>query len=157
MLFTIQSKMRANNHRPFMPKEGKLVHEINKAWENLEKSEHGRELALRQELIRQEKLDQLATHFDRKAVMCETWLSENQRLVARENFGFDLPVVEAAAKKHEAIETDIKANQERVFAVVAVAQELEEKWFHDIETINARKNNILRMWDYLIELLSNSS
>ncbi|XP_030854304.1 spectrin beta chain, non-erythrocytic 1 isoform X1 [Strongylocentrotus purpuratus] len=153
MLFTIQSKMRANNQKPFMPKEGKLVHEINKAWENLEKSEHGRELALRQELIRQEKLEQLAARFDRKAAMRETWLSENQRLVAQDNFGFDLPAVEAAAKKHEAIETDIKAYQERVFAVVAVAQELEEERFHDIERINARKNNILRLWDYLIELL----
>ncbi|XP_071480653.1 spectrin beta chain, non-erythrocytic 1-like [Diadema antillarum] len=153
LLFTIQSKMRANNQKPYLPKEGKLVHDINKAWENLEHAEHGRELALRQELIRQEKLEQLAARFDRKAAMRETWLSENQRLVAQDNFGFDLPAVEAAAKKHEAIETDIKAYQERVFAVVAVAQELEEERYHDIERINARKNNILRLWDYLIELL----
>ena len=30
LLFTIQSKMRANNQRAFTPKEGKLVHDINK-------------------------------------------------------------------------------------------------------------------------------
>lgn len=39
--------------------------------------------------------------------MRETWLEENQRLVAIDNFGNDLPAVEAATKKHEAIETDI--------------------------------------------------
>ncbi|XP_038072907.1 spectrin beta chain, non-erythrocytic 1-like isoform X2 [Patiria miniata] len=153
LLFTIQSKMRANNQRPFTPKEGKMVHDINKAWERLERAEHERELSLRQELIRQEKLEQLAARFDRKAAMRETWLSENQRLVAQDNFGYDLPAVEAAAKKHEAIETDIYAYQERVLAVVAVAQELEEERYHDIERIIARKDNVLRLWDYLIELL----
>ena len=35
------------------------------------------------ELIRQEKLEQLARRFDRKAAMRETWLSENQRLVSQ--------------------------------------------------------------------------
>ena len=39
--------------------------------------------------------------------MRETWLSENQRLVSQDNFGNDLAAVEAATKKHEAIETDI--------------------------------------------------
>lgn len=53
------------------------------AWERLEKAEHERELALRNELIRQEKLEQLARRFDRKAAMRETWLSENQRLVSQ--------------------------------------------------------------------------
>lgn len=49
----------------------------------MEKAEHERELALRTELIRQEKLEQLARRFDRKAAMRETWLSENQRLVSQ--------------------------------------------------------------------------
>uniref|UniRef100_A0AAQ4RQJ9 Spectrin beta chain n=1 Tax=Gasterosteus aculeatus aculeatus TaxID=481459 RepID=A0AAQ4RQJ9_GASAC len=83
LLFTIQSKMRANNQKVYTPREGKLISDINKAWERLEKAEHERELALRTELIRQEKLEQLARRFDRKAAMRETWLSENQRLVSQ--------------------------------------------------------------------------
>uniref|UniRef100_A0A5F8GDI7 Spectrin beta chain n=1 Tax=Monodelphis domestica TaxID=13616 RepID=A0A5F8GDI7_MONDO len=142
LLFTIQSKMRANNQKVYMPREGKLISDINKAWERLEKAEHERELALRNELIRQEKLEQLARRFDRKAAMRETWLSENQRLVSQDNFGFDLPAVEAATKKHEAIETDIAAYEERVQAVVAVAKELEAENYHDIKRIT-----------YLLELL----
>ena len=71
----------------------------------------------------------------------------------QDNFGFDLAAVEAAAKKHEAIETDILAYEERVQAVVAVAQELEAENYHDIDRINARKDNVLRLWQYLLELL----
>lgn len=107
LLFTVQSRMRANNQKVYVPREGKLISDINKvgrgpwrrgavpyrtgadgescrqAWERLEKAEHERELALRTELIRQEKLEQLAARFDRKAAMRETWLSENQRLVSQ--------------------------------------------------------------------------
>lgn len=64
--------------------------------------------------------------------MRETWLSENQRLVSQDNFGFDLAAVEAAAKKHEAIETDIFAYEERVQAVVAVCAELQTERFTQI-------------------------
>ncbi|XP_053110826.1 spectrin beta chain, erythrocytic isoform X2 [Hemicordylus capensis] len=153
LLFTIQSRMRTNNQKVYTPHEGKLVSDINRAWEKLEKAEHERELALRNELIRQEKLEQLARRFDRKAAMRETWLSENQRLVAQDNFGNDLPAVEAAKKKHEAIETDTAAYKERVQAIEEVAMELETENYHDIKRINARKDNILRLWEYLLELL----
>lgn len=56
---------------------------LTQAWESLEEAEYQRELALRSELIRQEKLEQLARRFDRKAAMRETWLNENQRLVTQ--------------------------------------------------------------------------
>uniref|UniRef100_A0A8C2CSX9 Spectrin beta chain n=1 Tax=Cyprinus carpio TaxID=7962 RepID=A0A8C2CSX9_CYPCA len=153
LLFTIQSRMRANNQRVYTPKEGALVSDINKAWERLEKAEHDRERVLRDELIRQEKLEQMARRFDRKAAMRETWLQENQRLVTQDNFGYDLPAVEAAKKKHDAIETDIAAYEERVQALVALSKELEAERYHDAKRIDARKDNILRLWDYLQELL----
>ncbi|XP_018607614.1 spectrin beta chain, non-erythrocytic 1-like isoform X2 [Scleropages formosus] len=154
LLFTIQSKMRANNQKVYMPREGKLISDINKAWERLEKAEHERELALRNELIRQEKLEMLAARFDRKAAMRETWLSENQRLVSQDNFGFDLGAVEAATRKHEAIETDIGAYGERVAAVEAVARELEAEGYHEVRRVLARRDNVLRLWEYLRELLA---
>uniref|UniRef100_A0A663FIP4 Spectrin beta, erythrocytic n=1 Tax=Aquila chrysaetos chrysaetos TaxID=223781 RepID=A0A663FIP4_AQUCH len=150
------------------------------AWEQLEKAEHERELALRTELIRQEKLEQLARRFDRKAAMREAWLSENQRLVAQVRPGTPTPGTpgcpagaspralcrgrttsartcrrwEAAKKKHEAIETDTAAYRERVQAIEAVAKELEVEGYHDIQRINRRKDNILRLWEQLLELLA---
>lgn len=78
---------------------------------------------------------------------------EEVPLSLQDNFGFDLPAVEAATKKHEAIETDIAAYEERVQAVVAVAKELETENYHDIKRITARKDNVIRLWEYLLELL----
>ncbi|XP_077395251.1 spectrin beta chain, erythrocytic isoform X2 [Festucalex cinctus] len=153
LLFTIHSRMRANNQRVYSPKEGALVADINRAWERLERAEHERERVLRDELIRQEKLEQTARRFDRKAAMRETWLLENQRLVAQDNFGYDLPAVEAAKKKHDAIETDIAAYEERVQALVDISGELEAERYHDAKRVDARKDNVLRLWDYLQELL----
>ncbi|XP_060790175.1 spectrin beta chain, erythrocytic isoform X5 [Neoarius graeffei] len=153
LLFTIQSRMRANNQKVYTPKEGTLVADINRAWERLERAEHERERVLRDELIRQEKLEQMARRFDRKAAMRETWLVENQKLLAQDNFGYDLPAVEAAKKKHDAIETDIAAYEERVQALMALSKDLEAERYHDAKRIDARKDSILRLWGCLQERL----
>ena len=73
--------------------------------------------------------------------------------VEQDNFGYDLAAVEAAKKKHEAIETDTAAYEERVRALEDLAQELEKENYHDQKRITARKDNILRLWNYLQELL----
>ncbi|KAM9700199.1 spectrin beta chain, non-erythrocytic 1-like, partial [Menidia menidia] len=153
LLFTIQSRMRANNQKVYAPPEGRLLPDINKAWERLERAEHDRELVLRTELIRQEKLEQLARRFHRKAAMRETWLSENQRLLAQDNFGQDLQAVEAATKKQEALETDIAAYEERVQAVVALARDLDLDRYHDLDRVQARRDQVVRLWEALLDLL----
>ena len=85
--FNLQSKMRAQDKVPCTPKDEKIMRDINLAWERLEKAEHEHELALREELLRQEILEQLVTlNFNRKASMKETWHKENQRLVSQDNF-----------------------------------------------------------------------
>lgn len=50
----------------YVPKDGQLIHDIEREWNNLEKAEHRREVALRDELLRQERLEQLAYKFDKK-------------------------------------------------------------------------------------------
>ena len=42
------------------------------------------------------------------------------------------------------------AYEEQVHAVVAVAIELEAQNYHDIDRINDRKDNMLRLWNYYI-------
>ncbi|XP_031429734.1 spectrin beta chain, non-erythrocytic 4 [Clupea harengus] len=153
LLFTIQSKLRANNQKLYVPHEGKLISDINKAWERLEKAEHERGVALRTELIRQEKLELLAQRFDHKTTMRQAWLNENQRLVSQDNFGYDLPAVEAAMKKHEAIEADISSYEDRIGVVVELASEMEAESYYDIRRISARKENILGQWKLLKELV----
>uniref|UniRef100_H2SCG6 Spectrin beta chain n=1 Tax=Takifugu rubripes TaxID=31033 RepID=H2SCG6_TAKRU len=154
LLFTIQSKLRANNQKPYVPHDGKLISDINKAWERLEKAEHERGVSLRKELIRQEKLELLAQRFDHKTTMRQAWLNENQRLVSQDNFGYDLPAVEAAMKKHEAIEADIASYEERIGVVVELSAEMESEGYYDIRRILARKENILGQWKLLKELVA---
>ncbi|CAF0706136.1 unnamed protein product [Brachionus calyciflorus] len=155
LLFTIQSKIRAANQRPYLPREGKLISDINRAWTELEKAEHERELALREELVRQENLEQLAAKFNKKASMREKWLNDSQKLVISDQFGFDLESVEAAFKKQEAIQTDIGAFEDRVRNVIDIAKVLEKECYHDIERINARKRNVFMLWNYLLDLVKN--
>ena len=50
----------------YTPPEGMLIRDIESAWVVLERAEHDRELALREELIRQEHLEQLAVKFEKK-------------------------------------------------------------------------------------------
>ena len=52
LLFSLLSRMRANNQRAFLPREGRTIADINRAWRALERAEHERELALKEELIR---------------------------------------------------------------------------------------------------------
>uniref|UniRef100_A0A8C3I977 Spectrin beta chain n=1 Tax=Chrysemys picta bellii TaxID=8478 RepID=A0A8C3I977_CHRPI len=153
LLFSIQSKLRAQGRKLYVPSEGRGIADINKAWARLEKVEHEREVSLRNELIRQEKLELLAQRFDHKAGMREAWLGENQRLVAQDNFGYDLPAVEAAMKKHEAIEADVSSYEERIQVVVELALALEAEGYYDVRRISAQKGSILRQWGLLTELV----
>lgn len=65
-----------------------------------------------------------------------------------------MSAVEAAVRKHEAIETDIVAYSERVQAVSAVAAELEAERYHDIRRVLTRRDNVVRLWDFLRQLVA---
>ena len=86
---------------------------------------------------RQHKLDQLLEQFDRVEAI-KTWLTEKVRLVSQDNFGYDSAAVEAATKKHEAMETDVKAYERRLLAAISVEAELQNENYQDIERINRR-------------------
>ena len=75
----------------------------------LEGAEHGREAALRKELMRQEKLDQLADKFTRKAGLREAWLGDMSSFLGELDKGESVHAVDAALKRHEAISADIQA------------------------------------------------
>lgn len=72
----------------------------------------------------------------------------------QDNFGLELAAVEAAVRKHEAIETDIVAYSGRVQAVDAVAAELAAECYHDIKHIAARQHNVARLWDFLRQMVA---
>jgi len=50
--FNIQARLKVGGRRMYVPPEGKLIRDIESSWMLLEKAEHDRELALREELVR---------------------------------------------------------------------------------------------------------
>lgn len=71
----------------------------------------------------------------------------------QDNFGYELPAVEAAMKKHEAIEADIAAYEERVQGVAELAQALAAEGYHDARRVAAQRDSVLRQWALLTGLV----
>ena len=96
------------------------------------KAQYEYELSLHEEHTGQGNFEQLATR-------------SNKRLgVPQENFGLDFDAMKAAAKKLEAMETDIYTDEERSQPVVTVTKAIETNKYHNTERTNAR-NNILKI------------
>ncbi|XP_022241663.1 spectrin beta chain, non-erythrocytic 1-like [Limulus polyphemus] len=153
LLFAIQTKLKALGQPLYVPPEGKLVHDIEKAWEQLEKAEHQREVALREELLRQKRLENLAYRFEKKSVLREGYLKEMIQVLSDPRYGSNLAQVEATVKKHEAISADIMAREERFANLTVMADELVAENFHGKDKIKKRETEILQRWHYLLELL----
>lgn len=66
LYFHINTQLKSLNQPAFAPQDGQLIHDLERNWEQLERAEHRREVALRQELLRQERLEQLNYKFERK-------------------------------------------------------------------------------------------
>jgi spectrin beta len=152
-LFSIQAKLKANGQRLYTPPEGKTVRDIESAWIQLEKAEHERELALREELMRQEKLKRLAAKFDKRANIRETWCSEMIAVLQDQSFGNSMAQVEAALKKHEAISADVEATKVRYDALLDLAKTLYQENYNGRDRIKKKEKDVVDKWNKMMELL----
>ena len=66
LFFATNTQLATLRQPSFIPPEGVSLYALQKAWDALEKAEHRREVALRNELLRLERLEQLAYKFERK-------------------------------------------------------------------------------------------
>lgn len=112
LFFTIQTKRKALGTRNYVPPQGRLLKDIESAWKALDSAEHSRQVALHEELIRQERLEHLAGKFERKAKLRDAWLKEmiglmQQDAAASSGGVKTAAAVEASLKKHQAIATDV--------------------------------------------------
>ncbi|EDV20211.1 uncharacterized protein TRIADDRAFT_32391 [Trichoplax adhaerens] len=151
--FTIQSKLRSNNRKGFIPVADKTISDINKSWEQLENAEHDREQALREEIIRQERLERLADKFTKKAEMRVQWICDSVRLVDNDIFGDSGSSVSAALKKQEAFEADVYEYQKRIRAMEDLVQELKIGNYHAIQKIQDKRDKVIILWNELLELI----
>lgn len=155
LFFTINTLLKTLHQPHYIPQDGQLINDIEKAWQLLEYAEHHREVALREELLRQEKLEQLNYKFEKKSVLREGYLKEMIQVLSDPRYGANFGQVDATVKKHEAISADILARVERFNDLTAMANELEKENYHGKDRVKKRESEVLEKWRHLLELLDN--
>ena len=151
--FNIQIKRQQLRQAPYLPQEGQRPHDIEQAWIQLEKQEHLAEVALKEELLRQEKLEQLAYKFERKSVLREGYLNEMIAVLSDPRYGSNLQQVSASVKKHEAISADILARSDRFSDLKGMSSQLEQERYWRTTEIKQREVEIMTRWQELLALL----
>jgi len=147
---TLQTKLRLSNRPAYIPSEGKLITDIQRAWGNLLSSEKGFEEWLLAELMRLERLEHLAKKFKHKADIHEAWTSGKEAMLSSSDYkNCKIFELKAMKKKHEAFESDLAAHQDRVEQIAAIAQELNALDYWDSAAVNSRCQKICDEWDRL--------
>lgn len=115
--------------------------EVNDAWQRL------RQLSL----LRQERL--FGAHeiqrFNRDADETISWIQEKDAVLSSEDFGRDLASVQALQRKHEGVERDLAALEEKVTTLGAEADRLQEIHTPQAEQIQDKQREIGQNWEKL--------
>ncbi|NXE64048.1 SPTN5 protein, partial [Calcarius ornatus] len=153
-LFSIRTKQRANNQRLYLPPEGKTLQDVEKHWIILEKSEHNRGKALQKEMLRLERLEQLAQRFLKKAALRESYLEDMRKVIGKQDFWPEsADRMEAASKKLEAIVADVLPRRERFTALDEMASVISQENYHGKDHILQKQKSISKQWQDLLDQL----
>ncbi|XP_009472039.1 PREDICTED: spectrin beta chain, non-erythrocytic 5 [Nipponia nippon] len=153
-LFNIRTKQRANNQQPYLPPEGKMLQDVEKHWIILEKAEHNRGKALQKEMLRLERLEQLAQRFLKKAALRESYLEDMRKVIGKQDFWPEsADRMEAASKKLEAIAADVLPRRERFAALDEMATVISQENYHGKDQIVKKQNSISKQWQDLLDQL----
>lgn len=153
LYFDINTMQKSLTGEAWAPLEGQLPQDLERAWQQLEQAEHAREIALRTELLRQQRLEQLNYKFNTKSVLRKGYLKEMIQVLSDPRYGSNLAQVDATVKKHEAISADILARTERFEDLSAMAAELVRENYHGAEAVSRTEQAVLTRWNELLELL----
>ncbi|NXN96468.1 SPTN5 protein, partial [Rhinopomastus cyanomelas] len=153
-LFNIRTKQRANNQQPYLPPEGRTLQDVEKQWIILEKAEHNRGKALQKEMLRLERLDQLAQRFLKKAALRESYLEDMRKVIGKQDFWPEsVDGMDAASKKLEAIVADVLPRRERFMALEEMAAVISQENYHGKDQIVKKQNSVWKQWQDLLDQL----
>ena len=139
LLFRLQTALRAQNRRPFLPPEGLGPAELSRRWASLERAEASRSQALQQRLLQLERLETLAQRFQRKAALRESFLTDTEQVLDRATAPPASPaMVEAAAQRLGMLEASILPQEGRFQALAEIADILQQERYHDGTEVASR-------------------
>ncbi|XP_078687340.1 spectrin alpha chain, non-erythrocytic 1-like [Branchiostoma floridae x Branchiostoma belcheri] len=128
-----------NDEHPEVEQIRNKQEEVNAAWQRL------KQLSLE----RQEKLFGAAEiqRFNRDADETISWINEKDSTLSSEDIGKDLPEVQALQRKHEGVERDLAALEDKVTTLSAEADRLQSAHPESAEDIGTKKDEVLEAWD----------
>ncbi|XP_074621265.1 spectrin alpha chain, non-erythrocytic 1-like [Acropora palmata] len=117
--------------------------EVNEAWERLKM------LAI----TRQKRLAgaQQIHSFYRDADETKNWINEKDKVLSSDDYGKDLASVNALLRKHEALERDLAAVEDKVTALNQESALLQEAYPESADDISAKEDEIVNAWGNLKE------
>ena len=151
--FEIEMKLKDLRQPPYVPSEGHRLSDIDQVWKALEREEHLQETELKQELMRLERLEQLAAKFNQKVGLRNSYLDEMIQVLSDPRYGANLFNVEASLKKHEAISADILSREDRFKEIEKLMAHLDKENYHDKAPVLKLGGELLKKWQHLMDLL----
>lgn len=129
----------------------KKLQEIEQLWSILEREENRRNTAIRNELLRQEKLELTAASFRRKAMLRDNYITEMTSVLSDARYGTNFAQVSASLKKHKAIAADISSRDERLKSLEDMVQHLVKERYHGQDKVQKHLEDIQSKWQFLLQ------
>ncbi|XP_064148191.1 spectrin beta chain, non-erythrocytic 5 isoform X4 [Loxodonta africana] len=154
LLFRLQTALRAQNRRPFLPCEGLGPAALSQRWAGLERAEAARSQALQQQLLQLERLETLARRFQRKVVLRESFLMHTEHGLDQVGALLASPaLVEAATQRLGMLEAGLLPQEGRFQALAEIADILRQERYHGWADVAHRQMEITRRWERLLQHL----
>ncbi|XP_007933521.1 spectrin beta chain, non-erythrocytic 5 [Orycteropus afer afer] len=154
LLFRLQTKLQAQNRRPFLPCEGLGPADLSQRWAGLERAEAARSQALQQRLLQLERLETLARRFQRKAALRESYLVDMELVLNQVGAPLASPaMVEAASQRLGMLEAGILPQEGRFQALAEIADILQQEKYHGWADVAYRQMEVTRRWERLLQHL----
>ncbi|XP_069348326.1 spectrin beta chain, non-erythrocytic 5 [Eulemur rufifrons] len=154
LLFRLQTALRAQNRRPFLPPEGLSPVELSQRWAGLERAEATRSQALQHRLLQLERLETLARRFQRKAALRESFLKDAEQVLEQARAPPASPAtVEAAIQRLGMLEAGILPQEGRFQALAEIADILQQEQYHSWADVARRQGEMALRWQRLLQRL----
>ncbi|EDV23711.1 uncharacterized protein TRIADDRAFT_37811 [Trichoplax adhaerens] len=152
----LQTRLRIANRPAYAPGDGKVITDINDAWENLERVEREFEEWIYPEFRRLKRLSYLLQRFERKSSNLENWIEGTKPFV---EYGaidsLKLAEVSALKKKFDAFMLDFNAHIDSLAVIEGIVEEINNLGFTESERVNDRFSNLQQEWQYLGDTANN--